>query len=260
MRKRSRRAPGFCSIPIFPPPRSPGSSTTWSGARAAAEAGKLAFGTINSFLLWRLTGGKIIRHRRDQCLAHAAARSEAREVGRRHASSLSRARRRASRSARQCRRSRRDGNFAVRRADRDPRRRRRSTGGDGRPGLHQARHDEGDLRHRLLRASAHGRRTRPLHQSAAHHHRLSDRRQARLCARRRDLHRRRRGAVAARRDGAHPFGGRGERARGESESQGARHPRSRPSPASARRGGTRKRAARFSASRARAVRRNSRAR
>jgi glycerol kinase len=29
------------------------------GARAAAEAGKLAFGTIDSFLLWRLTGGKL---------------------------------------------------------------------------------------------------------------------------------------------------------------------------------------------------------
>jgi glycerol kinase len=29
-----------------------------NGARAAAEAGKLAFGTIDTFLLWRLTGGK----------------------------------------------------------------------------------------------------------------------------------------------------------------------------------------------------------
>ena len=29
------------------------------GARAAAEAGKLAFGTIDSFLLWRLTGGAV---------------------------------------------------------------------------------------------------------------------------------------------------------------------------------------------------------
>src|SRR5581483_9835986 len=29
------------------------------GARAAAEAGRLAFGTIDSFLLWRLTGGKL---------------------------------------------------------------------------------------------------------------------------------------------------------------------------------------------------------
>ncbi len=30
-----------------------------AGARAAAEAGDLAFGTIDSFLLWRLTGGKV---------------------------------------------------------------------------------------------------------------------------------------------------------------------------------------------------------
>ncbi|WP_316978577.1 glycerol kinase GlpK [Shumkonia mesophila] len=30
-----------------------------TGARAAAEAGKLAFGTIDSFLLWRLTGGRV---------------------------------------------------------------------------------------------------------------------------------------------------------------------------------------------------------
>ena len=29
------------------------------GARSAAEAGKLAFGTIDCFLLWRLTGGKV---------------------------------------------------------------------------------------------------------------------------------------------------------------------------------------------------------
>ncbi len=29
------------------------------GARAAADAGKLAFGTIDTFLLWRLTGGKV---------------------------------------------------------------------------------------------------------------------------------------------------------------------------------------------------------
>jgi len=29
------------------------------GARADAEAGKLAFGTVDSFLLWRLTGGKV---------------------------------------------------------------------------------------------------------------------------------------------------------------------------------------------------------
>jgi glycerol kinase len=30
-----------------------------SGARQSAEAGKLAFGTVDSFLLWRLTGGRV---------------------------------------------------------------------------------------------------------------------------------------------------------------------------------------------------------
>src|SRR5436305_7895342 len=30
-----------------------------SGARAAAEAGKLAFGTVDSYLLWHFTGGKV---------------------------------------------------------------------------------------------------------------------------------------------------------------------------------------------------------
>jgi glycerol kinase len=30
-----------------------------AGARDAAEEGKLAFGTIDCFLLWRLTGGKV---------------------------------------------------------------------------------------------------------------------------------------------------------------------------------------------------------
>src|SRR5215472_10851129 len=29
------------------------------GARAAAERGELAFGTVDSFLLWRLTGGQV---------------------------------------------------------------------------------------------------------------------------------------------------------------------------------------------------------
>ncbi len=30
-----------------------------TGAREAARAGRLAFGTVDSFLLWRLTGGKV---------------------------------------------------------------------------------------------------------------------------------------------------------------------------------------------------------
>ncbi len=45
-----------------------GTKITWlldnvPGARAAAEAGRLAFGTIDTFLLWRLTGGEV--HRTD---------------------------------------------------------------------------------------------------------------------------------------------------------------------------------------------------
>jgi glycerol kinase len=47
------------------------------GARAAAEAGRLAFGTIDSFLLWRLTGGKV--HATD---ASNAARTLLFDIGR----------------------------------------------------------------------------------------------------------------------------------------------------------------------------------
>ncbi len=47
------------------------------GARAAAEAGKLAFGTVDSFLLWRLTGGKV--HATD---ASNAARTLLLDIGR----------------------------------------------------------------------------------------------------------------------------------------------------------------------------------
>ena len=48
-----------------------------SGARAAAEAGKLAFGTIDTFLLWRFTGGKV--HATD---ASNAARTLLLDIGR----------------------------------------------------------------------------------------------------------------------------------------------------------------------------------
>jgi glycerol kinase len=48
-----------------------------AGARAAAEQGKLAFGTIDSFLLWRLSGGKV--HLTD---ASNAARTALFDIGR----------------------------------------------------------------------------------------------------------------------------------------------------------------------------------
>jgi len=75
------------------------------GARALAEQGELAFGTIDSFLLWRLTGGRA------------------------HASDLTNASR--------------DG--------------RRPAGGEHRPGLPLARHDQGDIRHRRLHPTQHRR-------------------------------------------------------------------------------------------------------
>jgi len=54
-----RRKTGLVIDPYFS-----GTKIAWlldnvSGARAAAEKGKLAFGTIDSFLLWRLTGGRV---------------------------------------------------------------------------------------------------------------------------------------------------------------------------------------------------------
>jgi glycerol kinase len=44
-------------MPISPPPRCAGSSTTWR-ARSSAERGELLFGTIDSWLVWNLSGGQ----------------------------------------------------------------------------------------------------------------------------------------------------------------------------------------------------------
>ena len=54
-----RRRPAFSSTHISPRPRSPGSSITCAGAARCAERGELACGTIDCFLLWRLTGGAV---------------------------------------------------------------------------------------------------------------------------------------------------------------------------------------------------------
>ena len=52
-------APASSSTPTSPAPSSPGCSTTCRARGSAAEHGALAFGTIDSFLLWRLTGGRV---------------------------------------------------------------------------------------------------------------------------------------------------------------------------------------------------------
>ena len=54
-------APACCSIRISRAPRSRWLLDHVPGARARAERGELAFGTIDSFLLWRLTGGRCTR-------------------------------------------------------------------------------------------------------------------------------------------------------------------------------------------------------
>ena len=77
----ARSAPGSSSIPTSPPPRSPGSSTTSPGARARAERGELAFGTIDTLSLMAPHARTAARHRRDQCLAHAALQPVTRRTG-----------------------------------------------------------------------------------------------------------------------------------------------------------------------------------
>ena len=56
---RSARRPACCSIRTSPPPSSRGSLDHVDGARERAAAGELAFGTIDTFLIWRLTGGRV---------------------------------------------------------------------------------------------------------------------------------------------------------------------------------------------------------
>ena len=60
------------SPPTSPARRSRGSWTTSRAPASGAQRGELAFGTIDTWLLWNLTGGARLRarHRRDQRLAH----------------------------------------------------------------------------------------------------------------------------------------------------------------------------------------------
>ena len=140
-------------------------------------------------------------------------------------------------------RFRHDAAASARRAGAHPRHRGRSAGRDHRARLLQARHDEIDLRHRLLRAAQHRRHAGAVARAHAHHHRVSARRQAHLCAGRRDLHRGRRGAMAARRAQADRDRGRDRHDRGAADPADEVY-WCRPSSGSARRGGMPRRAAR----------------
>ena len=57
-RPMSPDRPAWSSIPTSPPPRSPGFSTMSPMLAARAQAGELAAGTVDSFVIWHLTGGE----------------------------------------------------------------------------------------------------------------------------------------------------------------------------------------------------------
>ena len=60
-----------------------------SGARAYADAGKLAFGTVDSWLVWKLTGGRVHVTDCQQRIAHDALQYSYRSLGGRIAAPLS---------------------------------------------------------------------------------------------------------------------------------------------------------------------------
>ena len=122
------------------------------GARRRAEAGELAFGTVDSFLLWRLTGGL---HATDATNASRTLLYDIQNgsVGRRTPCVFRRPPLHAAGRPRQRRRLR--GNLAgsVRPPNPHPRHRRGPAGRIGGPGLLPPRHGKSHLRHRLFRAA-----------------------------------------------------------------------------------------------------------
>ena len=113
------------------------------------------------------------RHRRHQCVAHLAVRHPPRGMVRRPASSVRRPAEHAAENGRERRGIRLVGARAVRRRDPHPRHGGRPAGRNHRAGLLFSRNDEGDLRHRVLRAAEHRGPGRRIASSPAHDHRLS---------------------------------------------------------------------------------------
>ena len=170
------------------------------GARERAEAGKLAFGTVDSWLVWKLTERRDARHRRQQRVADDAVQHPHAAVGRRAAAAVRRPGEHAARGAcverglrHACRPALGVGGGA------DCRHRRRSAGGALRADVRRAGPDEEHLRHRLLPAAEHRDAAGRVGEPAGDDRRLADRRTHRVRARGQRLHRRRGGAVAARR-------------------------------------------------------------
>ena len=75
---------------LVPDPYFSATKLEWILERSELPQEQLAFGTIDSWLAWKLTGGDCARHGRDERLAHDAARSGERQSGTTSCSSSSR--------------------------------------------------------------------------------------------------------------------------------------------------------------------------
>ena len=84
-----RGTTGLVLDPYFSATKIAGCWTRCPGARARAERGELAFGTVDTWLAWQPQRRPPARHRRDQRVAHPAVRPARRRLGRRAARAAS---------------------------------------------------------------------------------------------------------------------------------------------------------------------------
>ena len=155
---RARGRPGArdcCSIPISRAPSSRGCSITCRARGSARRRGELAFGTIDSWLVWKLSNGA--RHVTDVSNASRTLllNIASADVGRLHARAAAHSARRAAAGRAVVARHGRAGRHARRALGADRGDRRRPAGGAVRPGLLRARHGQEHLRHGLLPADEH---------------------------------------------------------------------------------------------------------
>jgi hypothetical protein len=193
-----RERTGWSSTRTSPAPRSPGCWIHVPWARSRAERGELAFGTVDSWLVWKLTGGRVHVHRRHQRLAHALPGPALGGVGSRDAGAADDPRARCptvvdSRPIAETSdrgwlpagvRSRHAGRTSRRRSSAD---------------VLRGRQRQEHVRHRVLRPAEHRQRPGGLRSRPRHHRGLAHRRPDHLCAGGQRVHRRGRRAVAARR-------------------------------------------------------------
>jgi hypothetical protein len=185
-----RETTGLVTDPTSPAPRS-GSSTT-SKVRERAERGELLFGTIDTWLIWKFSGGKV--HVTDYTNASRTMifNIHTLEWDEKLLDILGIPRQMLPKCAR------RRKSTATPRAASPSRYRRRPASGAVRPDVRGAGPGQEHLRHRLLPADEHRRQGGEVVPRPAHHHRLRPARRSGLRPGRRRVQRRLHRAVAAR--------------------------------------------------------------